>query len=74
MQKKYQTLKMKIERTGFLNGIATMHEGIIYQSNFHNLGEIDFCYYPKDYDDPHGIYSDSRATVAKFTIKSKLPF
>jgi hypothetical protein len=65
---------MKIERSGFVNEIAEMYEGVIYQSNFKHPEEIAFCYYLKDYTDPHGIYSDSRATVAKFTIKSKLPF
>lgn len=65
---------MKIERSGFLREIEEMNEGIIYQSNYHGLKEISFTYYLKDYDDPWNIYSDSHAAVAKFTVKSKLPF
>jgi hypothetical protein len=65
---------MKIERTGFLREIETMNEGIIYQSNYHGIQEITFTFFMKDYADPYGCYSDSQATVARFIIKSKLPF
>jgi hypothetical protein len=65
---------MKIERTGFVNEVIEMNEGIIYQSNFPGLNEVGFTYFMKDYTDPFAVFSDNKNTVAKFTIKSKLPF
>jgi len=65
---------MKIINHGFVREVAETKEGIIYQSNYRSIEEITFSYYHKDYEDELNIYSGSDYTIAKFTVKSKLPF